>query len=478
MGMVAVLLVVAAGMFLYVETKRGNISFQTVSSETIINQEGKIVSDSGLWFYSNGKIGTQGFRVAHSSETNAMGVLAADGSWAVEPQYASVSFPFSFSGDDTSFVWAQTTRDGYQWGLIEIGNGWVIEPKLEEQGSFDQKTRIALGKDAKTRQWGLIDFEGNWVVEPEFVGLGYLDQESGLIPAKKSEYSRWGLIDLSGNWVVEPKFWSVSNIMYDLNGQASVDAVLEDNGAHGRIDLKGNWLIEPHFGSSYEFTEGGIAFTTAFNGDGRYGIIDTEGNWICEPLHQEKGNYRSVSLVPLDDPETGLIGCVDVYGNWAIAPAYDSIDFYYADNAGELMIIVKKDGRIGVIDETGQWIVEAKYLSILPIEDKDVFFAKDIESERYGIIDKHSEWVVDPVFPNVEVSPFWAEDTAGDPERLAVQAESGYWGYIDLQGNWLIEPRFLEAAPYDEAGTAVVTCEFEIVKIYDWTSVSVRKPEV
>jgi len=114
-------------------------------------------------------------------------------------------------------------------------------------------------------------------------------------------------------------------------------------------------------------------------------------------------------------------------------------DFY------EGLAAVKKDGKWGFIDTTGNWVIspifdrgypsylkhDCKYMT----ENYGVGYFQEgkahIESHRqWGYINRKGNWIIEPQFK--KCLPFY--------EGVAAVVKNKKLGYIDTTGNWVIEP--------------------------------------
>ncbi len=109
----------------------------------------------------------------------------------------------------------------------------------------------------------------------------------------------------------------------------------------------------------------------------------------------------------------------------------------------EEMLAVKKDGKWGYINKSGEWTIEPQFdeacafqkngYAIVGIETKN---DKGLKTMIYGLIDKSGSYVIEPQFDLLY--PF-------DDNGLALAKDNGNAGYIDISGNYVIEPVFRQS---------------------------------
>ena len=92
--------------------------------------------------------------------------------------------------------------------------------------------------------------------------------------------------------------------------------------------------------------------------------------------------------------------------------------------------IVKKDGKAGIVNSNGKYILEPDYESL---EGFKTGLAKVKQDGKWGFMNEHYEIVIPCKFDK----EYWFEI----PECTSA-AVNKRWGVIDSKGNWLIEPQY------------------------------------
>lgn len=97
------------------------------------------------------------------------------------------------------------------------------------------------------------------------------------------------------------------------------------------------------------------------------------------------------------------------------------------------MYLVKKDGKMGIIDKKGKVLIEPKYeeLSFNPKETKGTLIKAKSE-EKYGFINLKGKWVINPKYDNCGLFS----------NGLASVLINGRVGFIDTNGKLVIDPNF------------------------------------
>ena len=132
---------------------------------------------------------------------------------------------------------------------------------------------------------------------------------------------------------------------------------------------------------------------------------------------------------------------------WSVKPVYDSIE-EFSNN----LMMVRKNGRCGLIDLEGKTVVDVYADSITKINNGYALVLEKKE-DRYrlvSILDKYNKLV------NVK-DVFYVQDHAYFSEnRLPVVNAKGLYGFLDENGTNVISCRFASVYPFTEGIASVV----------------------
>ncbi len=157
-------------------------------------------------------------------------------------------------------------------------------------------------------------------------------------------------------------------------GQRLVKAEDDATGKLGYMNTKGEWAIAPVFDEIYsEFpandSRDGYSVVKI---NGKWGTINKKGEFVSRPVFESQKNaswardwIQQGSAVgkythPIEDPQTGLYGFVNILGNWTIPPRYD--DFYNSElgiwgGIHRNFCTVKTNGKWGCINRKGEFVI-------------------------------------------------------------------------------------------------------------------------
>jgi hypothetical protein len=257
---------------------------------------------------------------------------------------------------------------------------------------------------------------------------------------------RWGAIDRSGRLVVEPSFsqiaarvcddgWIIGYVDGKQRAVRRADAPLPmpDGDLFGR-DCDGPLRIQvgDKFGyvertlkpiTAVEFESASDFFRDAavvkFNG--KFGYIRPDGSWLIEPRFDEaRPLLEDFAVVRLD----GKFGCIKRSGAWLIEPRFVEAPWTCAD------LIARIAGPLGREKPDGTWLIEPQVERAAPFAGR---FSTVKFNGKFGVIDSNGEWVIAPRWRSYGMNL----RAGAIPARF-----DDKWGFIDASGALIIEPKY------------------------------------
>lgn len=236
---------------------------------------------------------------------------------------------------------------------------------------------------------------------------------------------------------------SLSNSKLTVFMENNNNELYNDNyfdGKVGYINKDGKKIINFKYDKGTEFKNG---MAGVKDGD-TYKIIDTSGKTLVKkndgiliPLNDNLIKYQklkedNVSSDYNYDLEYGeenlnLEGILNKKGDFVIEPGrYDKI----INDIGEGNILVKKDGKYGLLNKEGNEIIPCDYQKIGNINEGFIPVVKD---NKFGAFNVDGELIVP-----IDYLYLGTMNEGVVPARLD---ESGI-GFLDINGNWVILPYF------------------------------------
>ena len=149
-----------------------------------------------------------------------------------------------------------------------------------------------------------------------------------------------------------------------------------------------NYVQEPKYDVIKSFENG---FARVKNND-FWGIIDVKGKVVVDVVYNEIGNFYNNITWAKKGETFGLI----IEGKFKEIKGVDKIWDFKKDN----ITYVRKNDKIGFIDNNGNWIIQ-------PIYDKAKSFVNGIApvqlKDKWGYINLKNEIIVDFIYNDAEV---------------------------------------------------------------------------
>ncbi len=132
------------------------------------------------------------------------------------------------------------------------------------------------------------------------------------------------------------------------------------------------------------------------------------------------------------------------------------------------------NGRWGFIDETGKYVIEAKFVLVKPFSEglAAVMFKENVNAYRtVGYIDQTGRLVIPPQFSGEGVVSGFSEGLAAVNVSMG---KADKYGYIDKSGKFVIEPQFAAAGPFLEGRAMVGIAEPDWSIDYKWGFIDMK----
>ena len=220
-------------------------------------------------------------------------------------------------------------------------------PEYERIYHMFTQQRLVFCVDEK---YGYLDEKGNEVIPAKFNwAMDFYDGLACVMEGDWESGGTWGFIDSNGNYVINPVY---SNAMsFNESGLAPV----AEGDKWGYINQKGEYVIEPQYEYAFQFAKNGKAQVTV---NDKYGYIDLSGDFVIEPKFDDAFEFENgYAAVMIGDWMTGKWGYIDEKGEYLVEPQFE--EAYHFTTDGYAMVV--KDGKCGLIDRSGNLVVDCKY---------------------------------------------------------------------------------------------------------------------
>ena len=378
------------------------------------------------------------------------GVINNKGNNLVEPEYDQITVDNYTTEEEgykrAGYIVSNTTEDGYRYGYIDIDGNVLLEPE------YTEISRITNIKDdnniylivAQNGQYGLVKNQEP-IIKNEYQSISY-NSESNTLTLEKTK--RYGVATLDGEVIIPTEFVQIDSTgiyIYATDVDGNVTAYKEDGNP---AEIDSNVYILNTENENYQIK---IDNTQGSS----YSILNQAGEQITKQnysyINYLYDNYFIVSVTG------GKVGVINDKEEPVIEIQYDSIEKVegtdyiltrlsqnsstqlYDKNFKQLCemtnaIVKKEDNYIKIYNDT-----ETKYFNLEGNEKQniDIFpdnqiYAKS-KDEKWGFVDKSGNVVVDYIYDKV---------TDLDSYGYAGIKLDGKWGVVDANGKVILEPTY------------------------------------
>lgn len=278
----------------------------------------------------------------------------------------------------------------------------------------------------------------------------------------KNQNNQWGFVDKSGKIIIDA-LYDATSLM-----EKSVGSV-KKNGRYGLINSEGELLTKIEYYDILDYSEKGIK------------ILDKVGKGVEFYNIKEKkiigtqnfDDYNSIfyhkNQILISVMLDGKNGIMDTNGKFIVEPEYD-----YIQHFSDSHLAVVKEGKYGIINISGEIVVPIKYdyisqtinptLYTFSLNNKKGLINLDaqiIAKPEYDMIDSKLRFKKDnlfglmdslgtPILTKSFISPF------SDSHKLIAFVENLKFGFMNDKGKILIQPEFQDVLNFDESGLACV----------------------
>lgn len=305
--------------------------------------------------------------------------------------------------------------------------------KDKDEGKIVSKDYVVAFKDNK---WGVIDNQGNIVIDPSYA-------EMIVIPNSKNDVflCTYDVDYTSGTYKTKAlnskneeifkdyeKIESIQNIDEKANIWYESNCLkVRKNDKYGLINLSGKELLPCEYDEITAIE--GIKNALKIKKDGKCGIADCDGKIVLKTEYADitnLGNDSKDGFIIKNDE--GKQGVVNYSGELVLEALYEEVlkihgnDLYVVTKSGK-QVLVKNDGN-EVLSKGFDEITD-----ILKNEDNGIIFKKN---SKYGVMKTTGDITIQAKYDNLK------EAKSG----VLIAKESNKYGIIDLEDNTKVEFKY------------------------------------
>ena len=375
-------------------------------------------------------------------------------------------------------------------GLINLEGKVVAKPIYESIEGLPYKEGELLVKIEG--KYGVVNNKGNYLVDSDYDQIAvdnYTTEEgykhAGYIVSNTTENGyRYGYVDVDGNVLLEPEYTEVSRII-NVKDDDNIYLVVAQNGQYGMIKNQ-EQIIENEYQSISYNSESN---TLTLEKTKRYGVATLDGKIVIPvefaqidstgkniyatdvdgnvKVYQEDGNPAEIESnvyiletgnenyqIKIDNTQGSVYSILNKDGEQITTQNYSYINYLY-DN---YFIVSVTGGKVGVINDKEEPIIEIQYDSIEKVEGTDYIITRLSENSSTQLYDKNFKQLCEmtnaivqteenyvKVYNNTETKYF---DLEGNEKQntevlsnnqIYAKSQDGKWGFVDKSGNIVVD---------------------------------------
>lgn len=246
---------------------------------------------------------------------------------------------------------AAANKDSSLFGYINEKGEFVIKPQFKLAKSFSEGLACVVPNEGNGSKVGFIDKLGNKVILPQFEEARQFSD--GLAAVKKD--GKWGYINKSGTFIITPQYIQAESF---INGLAVVTIEKDSQYYAYYIDNKGSTILGPYIRKDGEhkvesFSDGYSLVNLDENRKIKYGFIDKKANLLGGKKFEDARSFSEGTAWVM---ENGKYGLIDTSGKFLINPKYKKIYSSFTEG----LSCIEKDEKAVYIDKSGKEIFELK----------------------------------------------------------------------------------------------------------------------
>ena len=356
-------------------------------------------------------------------------------------------------------------KNTYKTKAINEKNEEILKgyDQIEAIDNYDSKNNIWYEDEVlrvkKDDKYGLINYIGENILPCEYDEITALKGVKNILLVKKA--GNIGLVNEKGQTIINTEY---KDILTLKEGYKSEYIVINENDKCGLINTAGKILIEPKYekikylGSSNLF---------AIKESDKWKLINVEDNSIIID-----GGYEDIAEAKSDDiiiKKDGKYGVITKTKEEKIKPEYDDLRYAFS-----IYYIAKKEDKYGIINLENEEVIKFEYMNMSYFENggfigadktetETVIFDNNLSQKVSGILsDVNAEAGYIKVYTNGEYKYYnfkLEEKKSSDiltSNTLFLSKKDDKYGYIDKSGKVVIDYIYDDGTEQNKNGFAAI----------------------
>ena len=345
---------------------------------------------------------------------------------------------------------------GIQYDEIKVDEYYTLEKRYKYAGY------IVSNKTEEEYRYGYLNHKGKEILKLEYNDISRIteiqdNENSYLICAKNGQYG----VTKNENQVLNNEYQSIH---YDANNQI---LVIEKSKKYGVVNLEAKEILPMEYGQidvtgNYLYAKKDNE-VIVYNKDGAKTNISAN----ISILNTNNENYK----IRIDNENESKYGVIDKDGKVLIEEKYNYIE-YLNDN---YFIVSNENGKLGILNDKGNEIVEINKDSIQRIENTELIQAALPENKVTQIYDRTMKMICEmqnatinveddyiKVFNDGELKYFSKQGKelknteVYANNQLFVAMKDNRYGFVDKNGNLVVDYQYEKAYEFNSYGFATV----------------------
>ena len=347
----------------------------------------------------------------------------------------------------------------WNYGYMNLKREIVIKPQFNYAEPFQNGLAVVgIGKDKATRKYGYINDKGKYILEPEYDYVETMSDKGmanvGTRDNGPYDY-KYGIVDDTGEFIADisnnqkTTFFSLEYGFMELSNDS----------LYGFYNLKTKKKVEPKYDQvividTYVMTIKNI------NGKDKYGLYFA--NDVCiEPIFDRTHHFSGIDNVAAMVELDGKFGLVDTKGKYILETVYDEIRSF-KDGTTQ----VKKDGKYGYLDSDGHFLTNIEFEQTVAFHKGLATVKKD---GKYGVLSINGSYILKPIYDKISIRIDNIEATLNGEKKIFELDGSSRYGfeydkylypYKSIEGAALVEKDGKQVV-IDSKGNPIFKVDFD-----------------
>ena len=296
-------------------------------------------------------------------------------------------------------------KNGKYCIIDSVGN-IKVKPIFEYIGDFNVRAIAEAGKTVNGKfKRGYINLKGGTVI-PFIYDDVYATADGIIVGIGK----KFGVVDYASKFLIPLKYEQITNANEKF-------FIVRENKKEGYIGIDGKKLTPIFFKNTDRFYNG---FANVILENGSSTFINTSGKYMFPPIKNVILGSLKNNLAVVKNIYTQKKGLIGINGLQLIPNEYDEVEI------DKTNIIVKKNGKMGMLSSNNKIIIPLKYDWVFN-EDGGLHLVKN--KSLYGVLNTNNETVLPIVYNYIMIK---------DAKYILVSNTDSLNGVFDLSGKSLL----------------------------------------